>query len=215
MRFVAKDREPDSLAAWKEQVNEEWTPSYPDLQNPEKRDVHLALLTEQGGTCCYCGRRISLEESHIEHFVPQEASEDLALEYRNLHASCIRALTPRLPLHCGHAKGQHLDLKRSISPLDPAYEHRFRYALDGGLLPANEADENARYMIDLLKLDIAALRNRREAILAGMFDNEFLASATDEDLEKIRETYRTRDGDRNFQDFAHVIARFAEQLMGV
>jgi uncharacterized protein (TIGR02646 family) len=97
MRYVAKADDPDSLVAWKSQANENWTPTYADLQNPEKRELHLALLTEQGGTCCYCGQQISVEESHIEHFIPQEARDDLALEYRNLHASCIRARSPRLP----------------------------------------------------------------------------------------------------------------------
>lgn len=213
MRYVAKGSEPDSFGAWKSQENENWIATYRDLRNPEKRELHLALLAEQGGTCCYCGQRISAEKSHIEHFVPQEASDDLALAYRNLLASCIRERSPRLPLHCGHAKDKDLDLERSISPLDPACEQRFRYSLDGGVLSTGENDDNAAYMIDLLRLDIASLRNRRQAALSGMFDNEFLSSASDEELQTICEFYRTRDNDGKFQDLAHVVARFAEQLL--
>jgi uncharacterized protein (TIGR02646 family) len=214
MRYVAKGEGPASFTDWKDQANENWTPTYADLRNPQKRDLHTALLVEQGGTCCYCGRRISLDESHIEHFVPQEESEQLALEYGNLHASCIRARSPKLPLHCGHAKDRRLDEEQAISPLDPGCERRFRYLLDGGLLPAEDADTNAAYMIDLLRLNIPLLRNRRQAALAGMFDNDFLESASDEELKTVCNAYRSRDDQGQFEDFAHVIARFAEQLTG-
>jgi uncharacterized protein (TIGR02646 family) len=214
MRYVAKDEAPSSFTEWKGQANENWNPTYGNLRNPQKGDLHAALLAEQGGTCCYCGRQISLDESHIEHFVPQEESEQLALEYRNLHASCIRARSPKLPLHCGHAKDRYLDEKQSISPLDPTCEQRFRYLLDGELLPSEDVDGNAIYMIELLKLNIPSLRNRRQAVLAGVFDNEFLNSASDEELRKIFDAYRTRDVHGHFPDFAHVVARFADQLIG-
>lgn len=212
MRYVAKNKEPDSFTAWKDLANEDWKPTYQDLKNPEKNELHKSLLSEQGGTCCYCGRKVDPADSHIEHFVPQASSPALALEYENPLASCIRERSPNLPLHCGHAKDEDLDQARYISPLDPSCEQRFRYALDGAVLTSDPDDEKADYMINLLQLGIPSLRNRRQAVLEGMFDNAFLESATDVELARICATYRTRNSAGQFEDFAHVIARFAEQL---
>ena len=55
MKFIVKHEEPASFTAWKDLVNEDWQPSYDALRNPEKKAVHQALITEQGGICCYCG----------------------------------------------------------------------------------------------------------------------------------------------------------------
>jgi len=90
MRKILKAVEPESVTQWKAQANDDWQPSYATLQNPQKRDLHLSLLNEQGHLCCYCGRRIGPEDSHVEHFRPQELFQTLELDYENLHASCIR-----------------------------------------------------------------------------------------------------------------------------
>jgi TIGR02646 family protein len=212
MRYVAKNPEPTSFTAWKSLANEDWTPTYQDLRNPEKQGLHDSLLAEQGNTCCYCGRKIDPTNSHVEHFVPQGIAPEFALEYENLHASCIRDRSPKLPLHCGHAKDEALDQTLCISPPDPTCEQRFRYALDGAVLATDPDDIRANYMIELLKLETPSLRSRRQAALEGMFDNAFLESATDAELEQICAIYRKRDSAGQFEDFAHVIARFAEQL---
>jgi uncharacterized protein (TIGR02646 family) len=52
---------------------------------------------------------IGFEDSHVEHFRPQEHFQALQLDYANLHASCIRQTLPGRPLHCGHAKGSDFD----------------------------------------------------------------------------------------------------------
>jgi uncharacterized protein (TIGR02646 family) len=154
-----------------------------------------------------------LTDSHIEHFVPQELQSDLALEYGNLHASCIREHSPDLPLHCGHAKSSELDRQRSISPLDPGCEKRFLYSLDGEVIAAVEQDGNATYMIGLLKLDNPSLQVRRRAALAGAFTVDFVGTATPDELVALREAARARNRDGRFRSFAHVVARYAEQLV--
>jgi uncharacterized protein (TIGR02646 family) len=116
------------------------------LQNPEKRVLHQALLDEQGQLCCYCGRSITLADSHIEHFRPQEQREDLALDFENLLAACIRETEPGAPLHCGHAKGHDFDEGRHVSPLDPTCESRFGYLLTGAIV---SKDAGASYMTAL------------------------------------------------------------------
>lgn len=210
MRHFVKGAAPASFDAWKAQANEDWQPSYGGLQNPQKRELHQALLDEQGQLCGYCGRGISLTDSHIEHFRPQEQREDLALDFNNLLASCIRETQPGAPLHCGHAKGHDFDEARHVSPLDPACEQRFGYTLTGAILPK---DDKATYMVGLLKLDIEFLHNRRGDALARVFDAAFIESATDEELQTLARAYRLPDTTGAYESFGHVVARFAEQML--
>lgn len=210
MRHYVKGAAPESFDVWKTQANDDWQPSYGNLQNPEKRALHQALLDEQGQLCCYCGRRIGLADSHIEHFRPQEQREDLALHFDNLLASCIRETEPGAPLHCGHAKGHDFDEAQHVSPLDPTCEGRFGYLLTGAIL---SKDEGASYMAALLKLDIEFLRNRRGEALARVFDTAFIESATAEELQILAHAYRTPDATGRRESFGHVLARFAEQML--
>ena len=212
MRRIFKGTEPASFSHWKEQANEQWMPGYPDLQNPQKRDLHNSLLQEQHSSCCYCGQEISLESSHIEHFKPQERYPEQALDYENLHASCLRETRPGNPLHCGHHKKNWFDEQHVIYPTDEHCEQRFRYLLNGNIQPSAATDLSAGQMIDVLALDIAYLSQRREQAINGFFDSAFLDSVTPEELEAIIRNLRTAAPDRQIP-FAHVIARFAEQLL--
>ncbi len=214
MRHFVKGPSPTAFETWKALANDDWQPTYDDLQNPEKRKLHQALLDEQGQVCCYCGRTISLADSHIEHFRPQELREDLALSFDNLLASCIRETEPGAPLHCGHAKGNEFDETLHISPLDPSCERRFIYTLTGSVLPGDESDVQATYMSDLLRLDIDFLRNRRHEALESVFDDDFIGSATDDELEALAVAFRIRNADGHLESFGHVLARYAEQLLG-
>jgi uncharacterized protein (TIGR02646 family) len=209
MRHFLKGAPHPHLEAWKAQANEDWQPNYAKLQNPEKRGLHQALLDEQGWLCCYCGRGISLVDSHIEHFRPQEQREDLELSYENLFASCIRETAPSLPLHCGHAKAHYFDEAQHVSPLDPGCERRFGYSLAGAILPM---DDGATYMSKLLKLDIEFLKNRRTEALNKVFDAAFIASATPEELQALAQAFRAPGADGRREGFDHVLARYAEQL---
>lgn len=213
MKHVMKGASAPKFEAWKALANPDWTPVYDDLQNPEKRALHESLLTEQGWVCCYCGREIALHDSHIEHFRPQEHYPDLALSHENLHASCIRETRPGTPLHCGHAKGAGFDEALHISPLDPECEARFLYTLDGRIIASGAADAQAGYMVELLQLDIPFLRNRREEEVNRVFDPEFLATVTADELRLLRDAFRRRDEAGRAQSFGHVLARFAEQRL--
>ena len=214
MKRVTKQAEPAVFAEWKAKANEEWQPSYEILQNPEKRILHEALLAEQGRVCCYCGRTISLADSHIEHFRPQESREDLALDYKNLHASCIRETNPGAPLHCGHAKGSDFDENRNISPLGKDCERRFMYLSgNGAISPTEKADDAATYMIGLLNLNVSFLSERRAQALKSVYTDDFLVSASEEELVQLALAFRAPDETGRLMNFGHVLSRYAEQLL--
>lgn len=214
MKFVAKRHSPEQFETWKALANDSWTPAYGDLKNPQKKIVHEALLNEQGWVCCYCGREIAQHDSHIEHFRPQEAAPQLTLAFENLFASCIREREPGAPLHCGHAKGNEFNEASYISPLDPGCERRFLYTLEGAIRAADIDDGPAIYMTELLKLDLAFLRNRRQGVLASVFDIDFLSTASDDELRRLASACREPDEQGKLTNFGHVIARYVEQLLG-
>lgn len=212
MKRVIKGTEPASFIEWKALANEEWSPCYSILRNPEKQVLHQSLLREQGFVCCYCGNKIDLDTSHIEHFRPQNSFGHLDLEYTNLHASCQGETEEPKPAHCGHSKGNRFSEAAYVSPLDEDCESQFRYTLIGQIESAN-ANRPAMNMIDILSLDISFLNNRRKEKLEGIFDDDFLADFSLEELEAIIQRYRhPRDG--QYDAFDHVVTRYAEQLLG-
>lgn len=213
MKHVCKGAAPQVFEDWTASATDNWTPSYADLRGTEKALLHTALLAEQGHVCCYCGRRIELGDSHIEHFRPQQSRPDLALAYNNLLASCIRETQPGAPLHCGHAKGSEFVEALTVSPLDAACEGRYQYLLNGQIQPTDARDAQAAYMLSLLKLDIAFLNNRRAAVVNQVFDAAFLATVTDEELKILRSVYLSRDEHGRAESLGHVLARFAEQRL--
>jgi uncharacterized protein (TIGR02646 family) len=213
MKRVLKGTEPASFTDWKNSASDDWVPTYPTLQNPQKRDLHNSLLQEQGFFCCYCGRDVDANSSHIEHFRPQEQYAKLALEYHNLHASCLRETTPGNPLHCGHRKGNWFDETQHISPMDEQCELRFRYLQSGKIQPTESDDTPAIRMIDVLALDIAYLNNRRQSSILRTFDKDFIMQVSDEDLRHLIDTIRSTNVPDQ-KPFDHVIARYAEQLLG-
>ncbi|RMO95430.1 hypothetical protein ALQ33_00348 [Pseudomonas syringae pv. philadelphi] len=212
MKRIIKGTEPASFTEWKVSANEDWTPTYPTLQNPQKRELHNSLLREQHFSCCYCGSEIELDNSHIEHFRPQEHYLPLALEYSNLHASCLRETQPGNPLHCGHHKSNWFDEALHISPLADDCEQRFRYLPTGKIQSNHPADRPAVTMIEKLALDIAYLTRRRHEAITRVFDEQIIASISDKELTLLVQGLRSGDANKQLA-FGHVVARYAEQLL--
>jgi uncharacterized protein (TIGR02646 family) len=210
VRKISKGHEPPSITGWKALENENWIPTYGVLQNPQKEELHSALLREQGYTCCYCGREIDSTDSHIEHFRPRSKYGNLDLDYENLHASCQRELPPASPRVCGHLKDEEFDEESFLSPLLPSIEERFAYTLTGDLVPRDDAAER---MIHVLGLNKPFLTSRRSEALLGVFDSDFLTSATEAELSKIAAEFRRPDQEGKLPPFFHAVARFSEDLL--
>lgn len=172
MKHIDKTSEPKSFSDWKRQ-NIPYGMGYGELHSDVKQELHMAIMREQGGICCYCERQISQDDSHIEHFCPQkgdDACPDQALDYQNLLCSCQRshALIPREPRHCGVLKGQWFSIAL-ISPLGAECEERLRFAADGSVYPADN-DREAKVTIARLGLDIDKLRTLRARTLQALAD---------------------------------------------
>lgn len=67
MKHIRKGAEPQEFTAWKAMANASWQPTYGALSGAPKGALKQALMAEQGDICCYCERRLILDDSHIEH----------------------------------------------------------------------------------------------------------------------------------------------------
>jgi uncharacterized protein (TIGR02646 family) len=88
MKFITKNNEPKEFSVWKsnDKMARRNRPKWNRLTSDVKNALHSALLVEQGGICCYCERKTSLKDSHIEHFRPKSKREFtvLSCDYNNL-----------------------------------------------------------------------------------------------------------------------------------
>lgn len=182
MKCIQKCDEPQGLIDWKSSFRSfGGTPTYAELRNPQKTIVKQSLIDEQGKICCYCGIRIDMYNTHIEHLVPQSVDESLQVEYSNLLASCEGE--NRL-VHCGHNKENWYDPDKLISPLDTDCEQHFAFTYDGRIIPAYESEKTdaSAETISRLGLDTEKLNSLRGAAIEGIL---FLPDLTVEEIDRF------------------------------
>lgn len=212
MKQIIKNQEPENFREWKQLANNDWQPSWTGMPGDIKRSLHQSLIAEQGGICCYCGRRIDVSESHIEHFRPRGRNSfpELEIVYANLLASCQRDVQPGAPLHCGKKKGKWFDERLTISPLDAECEHRFCFGSNGPIFPLDEGDEGARETIEHLGLDIDKLRAMRKSAIEGVISE--LDALSDQDLDRLIAGFTERDNSGQFPEFCMPIVSVLREL---
>jgi uncharacterized protein (TIGR02646 family) len=222
MKYIRKGQEPAKFSDWKAQANENWQPTWDTLRGSEKSDVHQALLQEQGYICCYCGMRINLNTSHIEHFKPRKHFPELALDYGNFLSSCpgegqdkaedAPQPTPNQPEkpilgeHCGHQKSSWYDPDLTVSPQDPNCANYFRYTGPGEILPAANLALNAaaQKTIEQLKLDHPKLEASRRSALQGIV--AVLNDLSDVELQKLADAYEKLDSEGKYVRFCGAVS---------
>lgn len=210
MKHIRKSREPNEFAAWKQTAIPGTAQRYQDLAGKPRESLVKSLLSEQGDLCCYCMRRISAADSHVEHFRPQTHYPKRDLEYSNLLASCSGEHDDSPPLHCGHAKGNRPapgteDEHLLLSPLSPDCERFFRYTLEGEVLPTDEDDResSAERTISILKLDEPNLQAQRKRALTAVIN--LLKAATFDEIEDEIALYGKRSRTKQFAPFCAAI----------
>ncbi|MGA9581978.1 MAG: retron system putative HNH endonuclease [Allosphingosinicella sp.] len=185
-----------------------------ELQNPDKQVVHDALLAEQHHVCVYCGKRITTDfrSSHIEHFQPQAAHQNLRFMWDNLFASCGPTGASTTPRTCGEYK-DNWDPIGYIEPTDPLCEKKFEYDGNGGIWPAGMGGSRAKTMIAKLNLDDQSLCYERFLIVAEIEDriNDGMIDATNQAAEVA--LWRTVDAKGMMVSYSHVAARYLEDLV--
>jgi uncharacterized protein (TIGR02646 family) len=172
MKHIIKQSEPIEFRKWKQQANEDWQPTYDNLSGDVKKSVKESLMAEQGYICCYCERRLEINDSHIEHFQPQHDPAVDALDYSNILCSCQDRLKKGDPRHCDNLKGDWFDRTLLISPLEPGCEERFHFNGDGTIRPTNAEDTAAATTIEKLGMDLPILNDLRNQAIEPFLDPE-------------------------------------------
>lgn len=197
MKYITKRDEPDVFSDWKALANEDWQPTFGNLAGEPKNAVKDALMAEQGYICCYCERRLTDDDSHIEHFRPQSDPAVDPLDYGNLLCSCQNQIKRGEPRHCGNLKDKWFDPDLLVSPLDPDCEKRFAFTGDGIIKPAAEDDAAALETITRLGLSIPKLNALRVKAIEPFLDEE----VTPEEMRSFVSGYLARDASGRFGEF--------------
>lgn len=197
MKHIVKRPEPEAFSDWKSLASDDWQPTYDDLGGAPKRAVKDALMAEQGYLCCYCERRLTDADSHIEHFRPRRDPTVDSLDYRNLLCSCQSNLKKGEPRHCGNLKADWFDPDLLISPLDPDCESRFAFTGDGRIKPAEEHDPAAAETIHRLGLDIPKLNALRKNAIEPFLEEDISV----EDMRRLVTGYLSVDSEGRFDQF--------------
>jgi len=175
MKHIVKDHNTLGFDKWKASANDDWQPTYEDLSSTTKEEVKFSLMQEQGYICCYCERRLTDDDSHIEHFNPRSNNAVNPLDYANMLCSCQNQLEQGEPRHCGHLKGDWFDNQLLVSPLDPDCGGHFACTADGKIQPARKSDDAATRTIEKLGLNINKLNALRKKAIEPFLDEKRLS----------------------------------------
>jgi uncharacterized protein (TIGR02646 family) len=205
VKYIKKSEEPESFTVWKNLANEDWQPSWENFSKPQKTYVHDSLLQEQGFICCYCGRRINTDDSHLEHLKPRTTYPQSALEYTNILASCQKDTVRKEPLHCGKIKDKWYDDNLMISPLDVNCAEFFRYTDDGQILATNNSEKQlaAETTIDKLALNIDKLKNLRAKSIEPIL--EIINTITEEERQNLILGFSETNSKGYYEEFCAAI----------
>ena len=216
MKRITKHSQPQELIAWthSKSTNESGEPlhwNYDDMPSEVRQAVKISLIHEQGGLCCYTGRRITLEQSHIEHLKPQEkcvGHEDT--EYSNLLAAYPAWNAPKNCGYGAHAKKSWYDPYLFVHPLREDCEARLHYKWNGKIAPRNQSDPGAIETIRQLCLDHAELEKmRKEAIHVALFEK----ALTKAQAQRLMQAMDSRDSHGHFRQFCFAIKQACEKYL--
>ena len=168
MRQITKAAEPAELTAWKAQNRASPNYCYESLTSAHRLTVRTALVEEQHGLCAYTGRRIDVDNCHIEHLRPQaHCGHGEDVDYRNLVAGVPAPNTPQLP-YGAHKKADWPTVANEhlfVSPLSNGCAARFSFRLSGEVAAANPTDAATAKTIARLGLNDPALVQLRKAAI--------------------------------------------------
>jgi uncharacterized protein (TIGR02646 family) len=172
MKYIKKSKEPQILAAFKNDYKKEHhiNAKYKDITPDLRVLLKSALSEEQHSLCCYCMKHINENNSHIEHIKPQAKFPAETLDYHNLLVSCNGIKDGSA--HCGHKKDDWYNAQEFLTPLNSDCEKIFSYSITGEM---DAASKSGKITIDRLNLNSLLLVRARKVMIcfSGLFDPDF------------------------------------------
>lgn len=176
MLYIKKTQPSQELIDWLnvEKESGRLYPHYNSLQTSNStvssfkvyQSLRKQLYDEQRGLCCYCMKRVTTDNSNVEHFLPQSIFPENEVDYYNLYLACRYSHGyNKERQHCDIAKGNEL-ISKYIGYHHVAENRKcqdlFRYTEDGYILP------NKNDFKTLLKFyqNYASLTSQEKELLA-------------------------------------------------
>ncbi|WP_414529720.1 retron system putative HNH endonuclease [Nodularia chucula] len=184
-----------------------------------KKPLKEALLTEQGYICCYCMRRISIDNMEIEHNKARNKNcyPELQLDYKNLLASCTGNRGKGLKnFHCnarkGYYEGKNNICKINLNPADSKRncEHYIKYSANGEILSTSDDETINHELNEILNLNLQTLKDNRKTAfftvinaLKKKFSNKTWSK---EAIQKKVEELSSKDAEGKYSPYCQYIA---------
>ncbi len=216
MKRIIKKNPPPELQRWFRQQGG-LNCSYDDMPTSLKDLVKERLIEEQGALCCYTGKRVDKNSSHIEHLKPQSASrvnsDNDDVTYKNMLAAFPKEPKTKNAPPCPYGakpRENWYDLTLFVHPLLPNCEQRFVFNTNGEIAPRNADDEGAKETIRVLRLNHEYLNeDRKEAIHEFLYADEI----SEAQAKRLREKVMHRDYTGRFKHFCFVLAQACDEYI--
>lgn len=219
MKYIQKQPQPPKLIKWTHspKTDQDGRPmqwGYEDMNAEVRQIIKESLLQEQGRLCCYSGRRINSDASHIEHLKPQHLCvnhEDT--DYANLLAAYPAANGGFRARYGAHAKDNWYDEHLFVHPLRPDCEHRFRFKSNGKVEATNLHDQGAVETIRRLNLTDRELTKMRESAIDTVMNSIGQSNAKKSKAEKLMTAMSGRNQNGDYYEFCFAIKQVLEKYL--
>ncbi|MEM7535040.1 MAG: retron system putative HNH endonuclease [Chloroflexota bacterium] len=213
MKYIEKRNAPAELTRWfagqKSGRGEYINASYHHLPSSIKQAIHKRLIGEQGALCCYTGRRISKQNSHIEHFLPRsQCHHHEDVEYANLLAAygTDQAQVP----YGAHVKAGWFDHDHLVDPRRKGCESYFKFDKHGRVKPVSSTHDAATVTIQKLNLNHPSLVEMRGQVIKEVLFSKAIGI---KQLKRIAETFCLPNKKGHYRPFCFAVTQVAAQSM--
>lgn len=195
MLYIDKNStEPRLLVTERSQVG---ITSYNDLSTDAKNATRRSLLEEQGYLCAYCMKRISIENTSIEHYDPQSSNNGTDMLYRNMLGVCDggqnNSGSGQNRLTCDKQRGNR---RLTVDPLDKNTIDQIKYRKNGVIYSENsDIDTDLNHTLNLNGFETYLIANRRAVYDTLVSEIEKNGGKSEAFLLKLKKKYESKDSE--------------------
>ena len=208
MLFIQKTFPPQSLIDFNHRLRTATsnpvytnTPQSLSVDTTVFQELKRFLESEQKGLCCYCMKRVTANNSIVEHFLSQSMFPEYQTDYYNLYLACCYSV--------GKAKEhQHCDVRKSDELIIKLMSFRrasgklcqdlFQYSEnDGSILASEDTAEELKQIlkevnlaIETLNLNAVELKEERRKFIENI--KPVIEKADKTKLQSMKTDYETK-----------------------
>lgn len=193
MLYIIKNpNEPRLLVTEKTQVG---ITSYEELSTDTKNAIRQSLLEEQGYLCAYCMKRISIENTTIEHYDPQSCNNGTDMLYSNMLGVCDGGQNNfgkgQSRLTCDKQRGNE---PLTVDPLDINTINQIKYRKNEIIFSDNsDINTDLNSTLNLNGSETYLIANRKAVYDTLVLEIEKNGGKSEAFLLKLKKKYESKD----------------------